>query len=224
MRAGGLATELGDGDLIVTFPEKWAWIERSLPVIPPGVAGVVSTAPCPPSLIDALIANGLQTMTDIYGSSETAGIAIRRFPGEDRYTLMPHWRLVEEDCPILVRDDGSRHLPPDRLEIQKDGGFRIAGRRDGAVQVGGINVWPTAVAERLRSIPGVAEVVVRKMREDEGNRLKAFIVPTSGMIQEHLRRDVEAWIEAHLPAPQRPMSISFGTTAPVSGTGKPKDW
>ena len=222
--AGRLAAELGDGDLIVTYPEKWAWIERSLPRFPSGVAGVVSTAPCPRNLVDALVVKGLDTMTDIYGSSETAGIATRNLPTEDHYTLMPHWRLVTEDNAVLVRGDGRRHPPQDRLEVRKDGRFRLVGRGDDAVQVGGVNVWPVAIADRMRGIPGVSEVVVRLMREDEGVRLKAFVVPANGLAHEDLRGDIEAWVDKNLPAPQRPKSIAFGAKAPTAATGKPTDW
>jgi acyl-CoA synthetase (AMP-forming)/AMP-acid ligase II len=45
------------------------------------------------------------------------------------------------------------------------------------VQVAGVNVWPQRVAEALRAHPDVLDAVVRPMRADEGERLKAFVVP-----------------------------------------------
>ena len=46
---GALARDLRAGDLVVTFPERWAWLNRSLPSWPADVEGVTSTAPCAPS-------------------------------------------------------------------------------------------------------------------------------------------------------------------------------
>ena len=221
--AGRLAAELQDGDLIVTFPEKWAWIERSLPAFPPGVAGVVSTAPCPAGLVEALVAKGLSAMTDIYGSSETAGVATRRLPGEDRYALMPHWRFAD-DHDVLVRTDRRSHVPTDRLVVGADGRFSLAGRIDGAVQVGGVNVWPSTVADRLRSVAGVADAIVRLMRPEEGARLKAFVVPTGGVAVGDLIGYLQSWIDLHLSAPQRPKDITFGQNLPTSAMGKAADW
>ena len=79
---GELAAALRPGDLLVSFPERWAYLARSLPAWPSGVEGVVSTAPCPADLADALAERGLSRLTEVYGSSETAGIAWRDAPRE----------------------------------------------------------------------------------------------------------------------------------------------
>ena len=215
------------GDLIVSFPDRWAWVERSLPSIPGGVVGVVSTAPCPGVLVAALLGKGLSELVEVYGSSETAGIALRTDPSEP-YRLMPHWALEPatdaEAPPWLVHASGWRTLMPDRIATVEPDSFILQGRYDGAVQVGGLNVHPAAIADRLRACPGVQEAAVRLMRPEEGGRLKAFIVPAAGFDPTKLQDALITWSNERLTTPERPRSFRFGQALPVSAQGKPADW
>ncbi|SFM95826.1 AMP-binding enzyme [Methylobacterium pseudosasicola] len=223
---GDLARSLAPGDLVVTFPERWQWLERSLAVWPMDVEGVVSTAPCPQGLIAALHDRGLAGMTEVYGTSETAGVAVRRWP-EPSYRLMSHWRFAERDsdvAPMVVHRSGRRYPLPDDLRTQDDDRFQLLGRRDGAVQVGGVNVYPNQVAAQLGEHPGVRSAAARLMRPEEGRRLKAFIVPEAGIEEATLREDLRAWMESTLPTPARPAALTFGPHLPVGRTGKPADW
>lgn len=221
-----IARSLAPGDLVVTFPDRWCWLERSLPSWPEDVAGVVSTAPCPPDLIAALCEGGLSSMTEVYGSSETAGVAVRRWP-EVAYSLMPHWHFVEpisEDAPEVVHRSGRRLTLPDRIRLRDGNRFELAGRQDGAVQVGGINVYPDRVAARLRERLGVRDAAVRMMSPDEGSRLKAFIVPEVGVDPTALRIELYAWIDGALAVAERPMALTFGPQLPTGMMGKSADW
>lgn len=223
---GHLSRELAPGDLVVTFPERWHWLERSLRSWPEDVEGVVSTAPCPPELIAALCERGLATMTEVYGSSETAGLGVRRRP-ESSYRLMPRWRFAEPfdpEAPEVLDRTGERVTLPDRIVRHGRDGFELAGRRDGAVQVGGVNVFPEHVAALLRSRPNVRDAAVRLMRPEEGTRIKAFVVPKPGIDAVQLRADLRTWIEAELPAAERPIAITFGSELPTGPMGKPFDW
>lgn len=224
--ASEVARTLAPGDLVVTFPERWRWLERSLPGWPEDVAGVVSTAPCPPPLIAALHEHGLSAMTEVYGASETAGVAVRHWP-DAAYTLMPHWDFLaplNEDAPEIVHRSGRCVSLPDRIHSWEGRRFCLAGRRDGAVQVGGINIYPDQVAERLRGRPGVREATVRPMRPDEGARLKAFVVPEAGADPTALRDALSHWIQTELSAAERPTVITFGAQLPTSLMGKQSDW
>jgi len=223
---GRLADEVGAGDLIVSFPDRWAWLQRSLPDWPADIEGVVSTAPCPADLLAALRAGGLARMTEVYGSSETAGIAMRDAPG-DPYRLMPQWRFdttLSAEKPELVHRLGQRYALMDGVSLVEADAFRLAGRRDGMVQVGGVNVSPEAVAIKLRGRPGVRDAAVRLMRPDEGPRLKAFVVPDGEIGPETLVASLESWISDHLATAEQPKSIVTGATLPVGPLGKTADW
>ncbi len=227
-RAGlaDLKRHLRGGDLVVSFPDRWAWLERSLPAWPPGIIGVTSTAPCPEPLIRDLLGRGLGQMIEVYGSSETAGVGLRTAPG-DPYRLMPQWRFAEPFdalAPTLIHSSGLKAPLPDRTAWRQADLFQLAGRRDGAVQVGGVNVHPARIAGRLNERPGVRAAAVRLMRVEEGSRLKAFIVPEPGVDADQLRDALNEWADQALTSAERPKAFTFGADLPRAMMGKATDW
>ncbi len=216
------------GDVVVGHPAFWAATARAAPGgWPSGVTGVTSTAPCPADTATALRAAGLHRLLQIHGSSETAGLGWRDAP-DAPYTLLPHWQ----------RDngDGVQHLPaaggpppavdiPDRLDWLDRRRYRVCGRQDGAVQVGGTNVFPARVREVLRAHADVADAAVRLMHPAEGTRLKAFIVPRDADADpDALRASLDTFATLHLSVPERPRSYSFGSLLPAGPMGKAADW
>ena len=212
------------GDLIVAFPERWSWIERVVRRFDTNVLGVTSTAPCPCDLIEALVGAGLAGMTEVYGSSETAGIATRCWP-ETAYRLLPRWSFAEAGgCAVLVDAAGRSAAFPDTIERIGADAFVPSGRVDGAVQVGGINVHPETIAAALRTRPGVAEAAVRLMRPEEGSRLKAFIVADGSVAQDLLHDALTGWLGETMSAAARPVELRFGMRLPRNALGKLSDW
>lgn len=225
---------LRPGDLLVTFPLVWGQLYETGFEFPSGVQGVNSTGSCPPGLISGLLERSLERMVEVYGSSETGGIGWRGDPG-DPYRLLPHWTLSYGGEHLL------RHLPDGRVGEQipapdhlapTPGGFTLGGRRDHAVQVGGVNVFPERVADTIRSHPDVADCEVRLMRPDEGGRLKAFVVlenlengtrEANGDDRQE-RQELEHWLRRTLSAPERPASLTFGESVPRNEQGKVSDW
>ncbi|WP_052388840.1 AMP-binding enzyme [Belnapia moabensis] len=212
---------LRPGDLVVGHPVWWSAVARGLPEgVPVDVVGVTSTAPCPEATARAVLAAGFARLVQVYGSSETAGIGWREAP-EAPSALLPGWRRGTAG---LVRGEASIP-PPDRLDWEDACRFRVLGRHDGAVQVGGVNVHPERVAAVLREHPQVVEATVRLMRPEEGDRLKAFVVPRQGGTgEEALRAILVAHVEARLPPPERPRAFAFGPALPLSPAGKAADW
>jgi 4-coumarate--CoA ligase len=216
--------ELRAGDLVVSFPLGWDELGRAVGEPPPAdVRGTCSTAPCPPAVIEQARAAGFGPITEVYGSSETGGIGWRDDPAE-AYELMPHRDRADVAATAM-----------DRLRWEDERRFRVLGRRDRVVQVGGVNVLPDRVASVLREHPGVAAAAVRLMRPDEGARLKAFVVPadaagrgmhdgTTPAATESLRRALDAWCAERLDAPSRPRAIRVGPSLPVTDAGKAADW
>lgn len=222
-----LAGLLEPGDLLVSHPAHWALVARHAGTLPPGVQGVTSTAPCPDTLATALLDLGLQRLLQVYGSSETAGIATREAAGAP-FELMPFWSADPADPARLLRtlpDGGTcTQAIGDRLVWTGEGRFNVGGRLDGAVQVGGINVFPAQVREVVLSHPDVAEAAVRLMAPAEGSRLKAFVVPRPGVDPAVLRDALSRWCESRLPAPARPRAWTLGDRLPRNGLGKAADW
>ncbi len=141
---------LRPGDLVVGHPAWWTAVARGLPGGLPGdVAGVTSTAPCPEATARAVTDSGLARLVQVYGSSETAGIGWREAP-DAPYELLPGW-LRGQDA--LIRGDEAVAWP-DHVEWVDARRFRVLGRRDGAVQVGGVNVHPRRVRRCCANIRG----------------------------------------------------------------------
>lgn len=216
--------DLRAGDLLIAVPELWRYLAGRRQPFPDGVRGVTSTAPCPPGLIAHLREQGLATVLEIYGSSETGGIGWREDPG-DGYRLFGHWQRHDEDH--LIFGEAGPVLLPDHVRWGAEGRVTPVRRRDGAVQVGGANVWPARVAAFIERHSAVKACAVRPMEADGGLRLKAFVVPEgseSGVAQADLAAELRTWLSAELPAAERPVQFTVGDALPRNALGKLCDW
>jgi long-chain acyl-CoA synthetase len=200
--------QLGEGDLIVAVPEMWQWLDRSVQQWPTGVEGVVSGGPCHREVLVSVIECGLSKITEVYGSSETGGIGVRRWP-ELRYRLMPQWSLLDPRAPELKHSAGFSVTLMDEVTWSQDDTFEILGRRDGAVQVGGVNVYPERVAVRLRERPGVDTAEVRLRTAEQGGRFEATIGLHQDATEEQIRPDLENWISSNLLVAEQPTRLIF---------------
>lgn len=221
-RTLGASLDLAPGDLVVAVPEQWQAIRRLVRRFPADVVGVSSAGQLDATCADGLLAAGLAHLFDIYGASETGGIAMREWPATS-YALLPRWHLVPHgaDDWHLGDECGARHELPDRIDRIGERGVRPLGRRDHAVQVGGHNVRPAQVADVLRTIEGVADAAVRL---DAGGRLKAFIVPEGAADPAQLAIEIDCVSSQRLSAPERPRSVRFGRALPRNPMGKLEDW
>ena len=227
MTPQAVAQMLQPGDLVVSHPAHWSVLALHAGRLPPGVQGVTSTAPCPDPLAQSLADIGLATLTQIYGSSETAGIATRTAAAAP-FRLMPFWSRDAGDEHRLWRAGVEGSIRPhdmqDRVAWLDEHRFSICGRRDEAVQVGGINVFPARVRQVLLDHPQVTDAVVRLMAPDEGSRLKAFVVMAPDCDPVALQSALWEWTASRLTAPERPKAFSIGEQLPRNTMGKLSDW
>lgn len=222
MRSIGAPLGLTVGDLVIAVPEQWQALGRIVRRFPADVIGVSSAGALNDSVGAGLLAAGLARLVDIYGSSETGGIAMRDVPANE-YDLLPRWQLSEhsgEDWRLIDRHGRVCNLP-DHVERMSTGTIKLMGRRDGAVQVWGHNVWPERVARTLRTVDGVADVAVRL---HEHGRLKAFIVLTPDHDPLQVAADIQEIIITHLADHEHPKSLRFGSALPRNAMGKLEDW
>jgi 4-coumarate--CoA ligase (photoactive yellow protein activation family) len=222
--ASSLASLLKQGDCVVAVPTFWQAAVEAGVDWPEGVVGVSSGAPCPPATGPALRRKGLARLVEVYGSTETGGIGWRE-DAEQAFRLLPYW--TREDDARLAKDFGcGRQIfeIPDMVSWLDDRRLVPLRRRDGAVQIGGVNVYPEFVRAVLMSHPSVADAAVRAMAPHEGDRLKAFVVPKDGIDVENLREQLEVWLEGRLTSAQTPRAFSFGPRLPEGAQGKACDW
>lgn len=223
-----LARCVQPGDLVIGYPDFWQAVARTVPQSAPDVIGVTSTAPCHDHISEAVEQAGIARLFHLYGSSETAGIGWRA-SYRDPYHLFPYWSFAGDQPDGLIRTlpDGAeqRTTCQDLIDRRSERTFKVGARHDAAVQVGGVNVFPSHVSSVLRRHPLIHDAAVRLMRPDEGNRLKAYVVVKPEVTDKAVfLNELRDWIDHALPAPERPKAVRIGACLPVSVSGKPCDW
>jgi 4-coumarate--CoA ligase (photoactive yellow protein activation family) len=217
---------LKEGDLLVAFPMFLKQLSDSGFVFPKNITVLTSTAPCPDVLIDKLYSLGLERLIEIYGASESGAIAWRE-RAFDSFTLLPFWKANVNDNMLISIEREKTALKidiPDNVEVGADGRFKPLGRKDNAVQVAGVNVFPQKVESVVKSYPPVKDCAVRKMNADEGERLKVFVVLKDGYEEKEVLSGLRAFLKERLTIHEIPRRITFGPKIPLTPFGKKKDW
>lgn len=220
-----IASAMRPGDAVIGLPLLWqALLKTGQVPAGKGILAVSATAPIEEQTLKGLEQAGF-ALADIFGSSET-GVAGIRTASHEAYRLAPHFAQTGPDTLERSLPDAP-HQPvclEDHLHWLDDRHFLPAGRRDKAVQVGGVNVYPAQIAKKITSLPGVHACAVRPMRPEEGTRLKAFIVPSSEEDIQEFRRSLRRRLRQMLSAEECPVAFSFGPALPRNSMGKLADW
>ena len=100
-----------------------------------------------------------------------------------------------------------------------DGFLYLTGRRDDLIISGGVNVYPAEVENALADAPGVAEVAVFGLPDDEwGQRVCAAYVPSAPA--EEAETALRAAAASRLAPYKRPKSYFAAEDLPHTATGK----
>ncbi|MBI9080501.1 MAG: AMP-binding protein [Pseudodesulfovibrio sp.] len=223
----GLTESLQKDDLIVAFPLFWEKLKEMKIQFSRDLYGVTSTGPCPAETIHALKQNGLKRIYEIYGSSETGGVGYRKDPTSG-YTLLPFWaRTDDESC--LQRTNSNHgnqeYALQDILNWNDATTFTPMRRTDNAVQVAGINVYPSHVRKILLEHPSIADCAIRLMRPKEGTRLKALIILNDKDSDlTHLEFSIRKWAKSRLSPYELPAAWTFKDEISTNTLGKAQDW
>jgi len=146
------------------------------------------------------------------GPRQVGGIYLRR-PGGPAGTYMG--RGV---APLDIRVDGFATVG-DLGWLDEDGFLYLADRRVDLIVSGGANVYPAEVEAALGEHPGVADVVVIGMPDEEwGRRVHAIVqpVPASGLTSE----DVREFARARLARYKVPKTVELVDRIPRSAAMK----
>jgi len=100
-----------------------------------------------------------------------------------------------------------------------EGRLFIDGRDDEMIVSGGENVFPREVEDLVASLPGVEEVAMIGVEDEEfGQRLRAFVVLADGAeLSEH---DVKSHVKERLARFKVPREVVFLDELPRNATGK----
>jgi len=183
-----------------------------------------------------------EVLYDFYGSTEV-GIATLATPADLRAAPGTVGRPLAGTTVRIAAPDGTE-LPPGEVgrvlvggaltvaarpgavadtgdlgHRDADGRLFIDGRADNMIVSGGENVYPEEVENLLAGHPGVADVAVLGVPDEEfGERLAAFVVPAPGV---RVTGEVLAgYVRTHLARYKVPRSIEFVEAIPRTQTGK----
>jgi acyl-coenzyme A synthetase/AMP-(fatty) acid ligase len=148
---------------------------------------------------------------DFYGSTELGGVAFRAWPAP--YRAMPgvQWRIDAETAALEIQSpwaspaQGAWLSTDDAAELAGDDGFRLLGRRDHVVKVGGKRFSSVEVEQALRSLPGVAEAAAFPYARFGEPALAAAVAPEPGVSLNETA--VRACLAEHLASYKLPRSI-----------------
>ena len=166
-------------------------------------------------------------VAEIYGSTETGGIAARvRHAGERDFKAFPAIGVrIEKErlsvrsaylSPELPLDAGGFHETSDRARATPEGRFELLGRVDGVIKVGGRRVDLEAVRQSLAGLPGVRDAVALALPVGRGreHRIVAVVEADAGTM------DLSPATFAALPPHARPRPIKVLPRIPLTPAGK----
>jgi acyl-coenzyme A synthetase/AMP-(fatty) acid ligase len=167
-------------------------------------------------------------ITEIYGSTETGGIAQRTRPhGQTGFHPFDcaSVQINNEHLGVcsdflsreLDRNEAGYFETADRAAWEKDSsGFAILGRSDGIVKVGGKRVDLAMTRETLMAVQGVRDVYVFSLPVQTG-RENEIVALVEGQVEAE---QVIQTANSHLPPYARPRVVKVTHQIPISSTGK----
>ena len=127
-----------------------------------------------------------------------------------------YWKKPEESARAF-RDGWFR--TGDRAFRDEDGFIHFLGRKDELIITGGENVYPAEVEEAVLSHPGVADVAVVGVPDEQwGQTIKAIIAPRDGVTLTEA--DIAEHLTERLSRFKRPRVFQFTEGLPKMGSGK----
>lgn len=164
---------------------------------------------------------------EIYGSTETGGIAYRRrFLGEEAFTPFDTvaWDIREERLrvrsdylsPCLPMEPDGFYRTGDRATPKGDRGFLLLGRADGVVKVGGRRVDLDEIRDKLKQIAGVRDAAVISIPVEMGRQNEIAALVEGELDVAHIRRELASM----LPPFAFPRLIRVTPQLPRTAAGK----
>jgi acyl-coenzyme A synthetase/AMP-(fatty) acid ligase len=166
-------------------------------------------------------------ITEIYGSTETGGMAIRSY-GANHGSWEPFtciaWKILSDHLcvrsafvsPDLPRDAEGFFITADRVAEVGENRFALRGRADNIVKIAGKRVDLEEIREKIRRIPGVTDAFVAAvpLKRTRQTEIAALVV------SELPARDVRTAIRSMDESAGRPRRIRIVGAIPILPNGK----
>ncbi len=165
---------------------------------------------------------------EVYGSTETGGIALRnRRQGEGHFTPYPtlDWKIEGGQLLVrspylsfdLPRDARGYFTTGDRVEPFGSRGFSLKGRADSITKVGGNRVDLEEIAEFIKGQPGVTDCLVLSIAENGGRQQRiAAVIEGVAVSLEELKKALAGRFEPYA----LPRTFKTVQQMPIKDNGK----
>lgn len=166
-------------------------------------------------------------LIEIYGSTETGGIASRcRAWGETNLEAFEiiEWKVVDERLyvrspfisPDIAVDSDGFYQTGDRVLMQDEKYFSLLGRADGIVKVGGKRVDLENVRDTILQYPGVTDAIAFAIPDTRGRESSICALVQGNIDKEQLIASISQQVEPYAI----PRHIKIVEKIPVSSSGK----
>ena len=166
-------------------------------------------------------------ITEIYGSTETGGVATRNI-SEKTEAWKPfdvvQWKLsggrlaVKSDFVSreMKKDDDGFYLTGDEAHAEGDNRFLLLGRADGIVKIAGKRVDLTDIQNKIKKLPTVNDAAVFSLPTDKGRESIIAAVVACDLTETHLRKLVTDLLEPYAV----PRVLKIVSQIPRTAAGK----
>jgi acyl-coenzyme A synthetase/AMP-(fatty) acid ligase len=166
-------------------------------------------------------------ITEIYGSTETGGMATRTY-GENQGSWAPFacldWKILSQRLcvrsdfvsPDLPLDAEGFFVTADRVSQAGGNRFRFLGRADHIVKVAGKRVDLEEIRDKIRRIPGVTDAYISTLPLNRARRAEIVALVATDLPARNLRAAIRSMDESY----GRPRRIRIVNAIPVLPNGK----
>jgi acyl-coenzyme A synthetase/AMP-(fatty) acid ligase len=207
-----------EGAAWITTPLHLRSLQRAQERLPHCRAVVASTMPLDPGTAAAGETLTGAPVLEIYGSTETGALAVRRTARDLRWHPLAGVRLAPNDdgCSVAGSHFTSPQQLADRVAVDEEGSFELIGRKTDLIKVAGRRASLAGLNQLLDQLPGL---------EDGVFYLPATESPTERLVLIYAGRTfdravAEAWLRARIDPVFVPRAFIAVDRLPRSSTGK----
>lgn len=211
--------------VLVSSPPHLRFLEDAVAALPAVSVVISATSPLSSALAERLEAGGTRPVFEIYGSTETGSMAIRRTLAGDDWAVRAGFRFDTHADGIYA---SAPHLPErvllgDDLSVEPGNRIRLIGRRGDTVHIAGKRSSLGALNMAVSEAPGIADAVVAREpggTGDDALRIVAVRDPASPLSDTEARAAIRRHMLRHVDPVFVPRKIVFVPSLPRSATGK----
>lgn len=213
-----------ENTVLVTSPAHLKFLEPALLEQKEIRAVISATAPLSRSQAERLEARGDLAVMEIYGSTETGALAIRRTIDGEYWEPVAGFEVAQSAKGLLAT---APHVPEqcelgDTVELLADGRFRLIGRSGDMINIAGKRSNLAALNSIVAEMPCLLDSVVFRESDNEDDQLAiaAVLDPCSGMSPTEGKAAIRQQFLDHVDAVFIPRRIYFTDRLPRTPTGK----